>query len=344
MASRKDVVGTKRESVAADTVAAASSYNYIVPSLSNALELFKISGLVLNVHRVTIEKTPPRRVMLATSTKEPSTPVTNLLDLLATPDGKPTTPAVSNIMVVPQSLLNDDSSSKRSFFPLVQLLSSYTTAAAGALVLKKFPNGFDINTVDGKFAATNAIANATWEIYTQGLSGFYNYTSIGAFEHTITNSSESFHSQFLDTLFKAFAFPENVMTELDGILTLVNTDLISFSTSKNNESEKVSHMINLTTCTKNNFEVWVATSHFFLLSIDMASMHSVWQSGKHNETHESHSYTFNMSYLNTETVMNADLVQEHQDQIKAYLAKMVNTGLEAVEKAASPAALIDPSK
>jgi len=266
----------------------------------------------------------------------------SLMDLISTPDGKPATPSTSNIIVVPQSLL-DDTSQKQALFPYVQLLSSYSAAAAAALVYKNNPNGFDISTAEGKFAATNAMANATWEILTRGLSGFYVPTKISAYQHTINNSEQTFHSQFLNTLFKAFAFPGSVMTELDVILTTVNDDLISFSRVHMSETEKLSHIINITTCEKDpTFGVWVAVSHFFLLSIDMASMYSVWKSGKGTASQQS--YSFNLNYLTTDSTMNASLVASKQQLITEYLDKMLGNQLAAVEKIVSPKAIVNNKK
>ncbi len=170
----------------------------------------------------------------------------------------------------------------------------------------------------------------------------YNIKSIDTYRHDIHNSSETFHSQFLNTLFKAFLFPEAAMAQLDAVLTVVNTDLVGFTTSNKSESESLSHLINLTTCEKNAFDIWEAHAHFFLLTIDMGSMHSVWKSGK--SSHEKTEYSFHLSYLDAHSAMNNQLVIDKREAIQGYLDKMLDGQLARVEKAVSPKVIVDASK
>jgi len=301
-----------------------------VPQLRTAISLYEFT----NHSQLHPSHTIPLITLLANDSPK------SLLDLISTPEGKPATPSTTNIIVVPQALL-DETSQKQALFPSVQLLSSYCAAAAAALVYKNDPT-YDITSIDGKFKVSNAMANATFEILTKGLSGFYSPTNILSYAKTIDNSELTFHAQLLSTLFQAFAFPEKVMTELDTILTSVNNDLLSFSTVSKTETENLCHMINITTCEKDpTFDVWVAKSNFILLNIEMASLYSVWKSGK-GTTASSQSYSFKFSYLITQSTMNSSLVENNTVKITEYLNNMLSDQLDAVAKSVSPRAIISP--
>mmetsp|Transcript_18574 Transcript_18574/g.25658 ORF Transcript_18574/g.25658 Transcript_18574/m.25658 type:complete len:299 (-) Transcript_18574:834-1730(-) len=294
------------------------------PSLSHSLGKFDETGVVHNAH----SDLPMGRG------------ISSLMDMISK-DGKPATYGSTNMIVIPKSLSEDQNSSAQ-LFPLVQQLSSFTAAAAAASVKRQYPN-IDISETNGKFEGTNAMACALYNNFTQGLSGYYYYETQRAYEHTITKSSVSFHSQLLDILFKSLAFPENVVIKLDAILTQLNNNLTDFSTSKISDGDRLAHMINLTSCEKNDFGVYVATSYFFLVSMDMSSLHSVWKSGKADQ--ESQSYSFKFSYLLTKAVMNGFMVGRDFDKISAYTDQMLGAqGTAEFNKAVSPSALIDESK
>ena len=267
--------------------------------------------------------------MLAEAPAPDGTPdTTSLNDILNNAVQAPGTTSIATVPTTPDT-------SMYQMLSQVQTLDSYISLLTAFSVYNEHPKPYDITVPAEASAFTKAVAKWRNYVITGGavkaMAGYLPVGTITTQSYSKNVTSADLHLEFLTELFASFSLPEAAMTELDGILTKVVSQLSELKLSFETQSETLDHF--LTYYYFSTVEgtgggtgipaMYVPKVRTFYLHIDQAT----WKAsvGKSTVNH----FEFHMNYFDMDTTMNPGLVANDMTAINGTIQKL--TGQTAKE-------------
>ena len=217
----------------------------------------------------------------------------------------------------------------------VQTLDSYISLLTAFSLYHEHPEPYDISIPEQAAALTKATAKWRNYVITGGvvkaMAGYLPVGQIASQSFSQTVTSADLHLEFLTELFGSFAFPENAMKQLDGILTKVVSKLGELQLAVSSAADTLDHFLtyyyfSTVPGTGDGTDIpamYVPKVRTFYLNVAESS----WKVsiGKSSIT----SFSFGMNYFDMDTHMSPDLVARDMPNINSTIQTL--TGKTADE-------------
>jgi len=228
-------------------------------------------------------------------------------------------PSTTSIAAVPSGGLSDNEIQQLSN---IQLLTSFVSVEAAKLYYTRSGGvAPDITNPATALQYNKDMANINFEVVTKSLPGFLNMEKAVAYDYHKSQTSAEFHAEFLGELFKAFAFPEATLTELDAILTSVTKALSDLRFSFTEQSETLDHLVFFYYFEAvPGLDVKVAKMRLFNLQLKSSSWQAVVSTGKSRASVDH--IQFDMNYYDYACTMSNEQVQRQKGDIQDLITKM----------------------